>query len=89
MVRIIFDTANGKDKTIVSIIHDNMMFESYDITGMLVPVICNHCGKVYDLCGGNVIHRYADCTVYETPCCKIMVDDREYKSMPDYKRINI
>ena len=87
MERIIFDTANGKDKTIVSIIYDNMLFESYDITGMLVPVICNHCGKVYDLCDGKTIHRYEDCTVFNTPCCQTMVDDREYKLIPDFKRI--
>lgn len=43
---------------------------------MIHPVRCNHCSQVYDLCDGKPVHRYADCTVYITPCCNRQVDDR-------------
>ena len=54
---------------------------------MLVPVICNRCKRTYDLCNTEVIHRYADCTLYKTPCCKQNVDDREWVSNPAFTRI--
>ena len=54
---------------------------------MLIPVHCNHCGRNYDLCDTEVVHRYADCTQYKTPCCKKLADDREWKSFPDFVKL--
>lgn len=34
------------------------------------------CGQIYDLCRVQPIGRYADCTTWRTPCCKILTDDR-------------
>lgn len=57
------------------------------ISKMLVPVKCNRCGRAYDLCDGKVIHRYADCTFYKTPCCGQNVDDREWVTAPAFTRL--
>lgn len=54
---------------------------------MISPVRCNHCGKTYDLTNVETIHRYSDCTVFKTPCCNKIADDREWKGLPDFKRI--
>ena len=54
---------------------------------MLIPVRCTHCHKVYDLCNGKEVHRYADCTVFIAPCCGRTVDDRSWKSLPDFRRL--
>lgn len=54
---------------------------------MLVPVQCNHCGQAHDLTEGEVTHRYADCTTFKAPCCGTHVDDRSWKSFPDFKRL--
>lgn len=43
---------------------------------MMVPVQCLRCRKVYDLCRVQVIHNYADCTLFYAPCCGARVDDR-------------
>lgn len=52
-------------------------------------VVCNHCGKIYDLTIGDVTHRFGDCDVFTTPCCKREgVDTREWKDFPDYIRLN-
>lgn len=58
------------------------------IMKMIVPVLCNHCSTPYDLCDGIPIHRYQDCTVYKTPCCGRVVDDREYNAHVAFTRIN-
>ena len=42
---------------------------------MSSPVQCR-CGHVYDLGTVTVTQRYADCSVWTTPCCKVQVDDR-------------
>jgi hypothetical protein len=55
---------------------------------MRIPVRCTHCGAIYDLCGVGILARYADCTDFESPCCHRRVDDREWKSLPDFRRIN-
>lgn len=55
---------------------------------MIEPVICNGCGKIYDLAAGKVVHRYTDCTQYTTPCCGKQADDRRWKSMPDFKNFD-
>lgn len=54
---------------------------------MMIPVKCRHCGDVYDLTEGKPVQRYTDCTVYITPCCKKMVDDREYVANPAFTRL--
>ncbi|MCR4338702.1 MAG: hypothetical protein NUW01_02325 [Gemmatimonadaceae bacterium] len=56
-------------------------------TGMMVPVQCTHCGKVYDLTRVHVIARYQDCSVYPTPCCNRQADDRKWKSLPDFREL--
>lgn len=42
---------------------------------MMQPVRCLRCGGIYDLVGVGVVDRYADCTVWITPCCKQKVND--------------
>lgn len=49
-------------------------------------VICNFCGKHYDLGKVKVTARYADATCFITPCCGKQADDREWKSSPDFRR---
>lgn len=56
---------------------------------MVSPVACAHCGQIYDLAAAEVNHRFMDCTQYKTPCCGKLSDDREWKSYPDYKRIDL
>lgn len=43
--------------------------------GMRYPVLCD-CGSVYDSAAVTVTARYADCSVWTTPCCKRTEDDR-------------
>lgn len=43
---------------------------------MRIPVECGNCGRVYDLCAGVPLQRYMDCTVFRTPCCGHVTDDR-------------
>lgn len=57
------------------------------IDKMIAPVKCSHCGKIYDLTEGKVVHRFADCTLYDTPCCNTKADDRVGKSIPDFTRL--
>jgi len=54
--------------------------------GMISPVVCTHCGEIYDLTEAKVIHRYSDCTLFTTPCCGRQADDRQWKGMPDFTR---
>lgn len=69
----IIETANGKK-----------------IEDMFAPVMCTHCGKIYDLTEGKVTHRYGDCDVFTTPCCNYEnADTREWKSFPDFKRLDL
>jgi hypothetical protein len=58
------------------------------IAEMFMPVRCRWCGEIYDLGTVTVTARYADCSVWNTPCCSRTADDREWKSMPDYTRID-
>jgi hypothetical protein len=65
--------------------------EPYEIRaiGMHSPVRCT-CGGVYDLGTVTVIARYADCSVWNAPCCGRQADDRGetgWKSLPDYTRV--
>lgn len=50
-------------------------------------VICNHCRSTYELGRVTTVARYADCTVFITPCCGREVDDRSWKSFPDFTKI--
>lgn len=52
------------------------------------PVCCNFCGQKYDLGLVKVIARYADATVFKTPCCRRTADDREWKQLPDFTRVS-
>lgn len=42
---------------------------------MHLPVRCR-CGAVYDLGSVTVTARYTDCSMWRTPCCDIVTDDR-------------
>lgn len=48
------------------------------IAGMMFPVLCIHCGGLYDMAAVEVLARYADCDVWKTPCCKREVDNRTW-----------
>lgn len=52
------------------------MAEMERIRAMSWPVRCTHCNRVYDGGKVTVIQRYADCSVWVSPCCRIQVDDR-------------
>lgn len=59
-----------------------------ELSKMISPVKCNHCGKVYDLTAAKVNHRFADCDQFTTPCCDYkFADTRTYKSFPDFTNI--
>lgn len=54
---------------------------------MLMPVRCAWCSRTYDLCNVEVTHRYADCSMWNAPCCGRQVDDRGetgWKTTKDY-----
>jgi hypothetical protein len=57
---------------------------------MISPVRCTHCRHVYDLAAVSVVARYADCSVWQCPGCKLQVDDRGdtgWKTTKDYVRV--
>lgn len=60
-----------------------------DVELMTSPVKCNYCGTTYDLTSVKVIHRYSDCTLFKTPCCDKMADDRKWKSLPDFQEVDL
>lgn len=43
---------------------------------MMIPVRCDGCRAVYDLCDTTITERYADCTRWKAPCCGRQCDDR-------------
>lgn len=51
-------------------------------------VRCTHCRGTYDLGDVEITARYADATVFKVPCCGQMVDDRTWKSRPDFQRVD-
>lgn len=62
-----------------------------EIAGMTSPVRCAHCSKVYDLGKVTVTARYTDCSMWKSPCCNRLVDDRGetgWKSTKDYYPIS-
>ena len=80
-----------KEKKIMT--HDgNWIFHTIEqvpkIDGMHSPVECVRCGHVFDLADVKTVHRYADCTTFEMPCCKFIADNRVSKSIPDIKRLD-
>lgn len=54
------------------------------MTGRPIIVECRHCSGTYNLMAVETIARYADCTVFKAPCCGRTVDDRRWKSLPDF-----
>jgi hypothetical protein len=56
---------------------------------MFSPVRCNRCHNgIYDLGKVEVTARYTDCSVWRTPCCNQVVDDRGqtgWTSRKDYE----
>ena len=62
--------------------------EQRRIAGMFSPVECTFCGRVYDLGTVTVTARYADCSVWTTPCCnRAGVDDRMFVSRPAIRHL--
>jgi hypothetical protein len=60
------------------------------IEDMTSPVRCAYCNGVYDLGTVEITGRYADCTLWTSPCCRRTVDDRGetgWKTTKDYYRI--
>lgn len=50
-------------------------------------VRCAYCGGTYNLSTVAVTARYSDCSVWNSPCCNRVVDDRGetgWKSNKDY-----
>jgi len=79
-------TENGD---LIKMDYNGMIFTTYNIKGMIIPVKCNHCGKAYDLATARINHRFADCDQFTTPCCGYQfADTREYKSFKDFERLN-
>lgn len=61
------------------------------VAEMFSPVRCAFCRRVYDLGAVEVTGRYADCSVWKTPCCGMTADDRGdtgWKSRKDYHHID-
>lgn len=53
-------------------------------------VRCTWCGHIYDLGHVTVVARYTDCSMWNCPGCKTLVDDRGdtgWKSRKDYVRV--
>lgn len=64
------------------------MKKNTDISKMISPVRCNYCRSgVYDLAAVKVMHCFSDCTTYKTPCCNTHADDREWVSLPAFRRL--
>lgn len=53
---------------------------------MLSPVLCR-CGEVYDTAKVTVTARYADCSMWRSPCCGALADDRTWTHQP-YTRLD-
>lgn len=59
------------------------------LNDMFSPVRCTRCGQIYDLSAVTITARYADCSVWTSPCCNRTVDDRgpSWKPSPDIERL--
>lgn len=65
--------------------------ERQQIAEMMFPVRCAYCHTVYDTANVTVTARYADCSMWKSPCCNRLVDDRGetgWKSTKDYYPIS-
>ena len=56
--------------------HFRYIHDAERTEGMTSPVRCR-CGSVYDLGKVEVTARYADCSMWRTPCCRVLADDRK------------
>ena len=45
----------------------------------IYSVVCNHCGKIYDIRKTEVTLRYNNITEFKAPCCGELCDDRPFK----------
>lgn len=63
--------------------------DTAQVEKMFSPVRCTHCGGEYDLGDVDVTARYADCSVWKSPCCNRTVDDRPtgWKFRSDIERL--
>lgn len=61
--------------------------QSKEVKKMRAPARCMHCRKIFDLAKVKTIGRYADCTVFRTPCCNVQADDRTWVSSPDIQKL--
>jgi hypothetical protein len=59
-----------------------------DISEMTTPARCAWCWRVYDLGRVTVLSRYSDCSIWRSPCCGRLVDDRRWGSRSDYTEID-
>ena len=58
------------------------------VAEMMIPVRCMHCRAVYDLTRVHVTARYADCSVWTSPCCgQPGIDDRPWVRDRHYREI--
>ena len=69
------------DKEIVVAGGNIITIEKPNTDGMLCPVECPRCGKVFDLCDVKSEARYADCDTFTTPCCQFPTDTRKVKKL--------
>jgi hypothetical protein len=43
---------------------------------MFWPARCRHCDHLHDSGKVEVVQRYADCSVWRCPNCRVLIDDR-------------
>lgn len=65
--------------------HGFMQAIPVEAIGMMSPCQCS-CGSVFDLGMVEVIARYADASVFKTPCCGKTADDRSWVRQP-YRKL--
>lgn len=71
---------------------DSRLVPQAEVAGMMSPVRCAYCSRIYDLASVTVTARYTDCSMWKSPCCGITVDDRGetgWKSHKDYYPIKV
>ena len=58
---------------------DSIEREVIDLPLSFYSVICNHCGKVYDIRKAEIVLKYNNITEFISPCCGIRCDNRPFK----------
>jgi len=58
---------------------DSIEREVIDLPLSFYSVICNHCGKVYDIRKAEIVLKYNSITEFISPCCGIRCDNRPFK----------